>query len=142
MLAFLAISYRFIRVIVRSLGDPEFRGLFVLVLVMLATGSIFYWRVEGWSLFNSLYFSVITLTTVGYGDFSPHTVLGKAFTMVYILVGIGILLGFIDTVSSRSRDDVSGLHMRFGSRRNERTYEEVSADSSNAPTGGEQRDEA
>lgn len=119
MLAFFVISYRFIRVIVRSLGDPEFRGLLALVLIMLASGSIFYWRVEGWSLFNSLYFSVITLTTVGYGDFSPHTVLGKAFTMVYILVGIGILLGFVETVSSRSREDVSPLHMRLESRRTE-----------------------
>ncbi len=117
MLGFFWVLYRFIRTIIRSLGDPEFRALFVLVILMLSFGSIFYWRVEGWTLFNSLYFSVITLTTVGYGDFSPHTVIGKVFTMVYIIVGIGILLGFIETVASRSREEAPGLRSRIANRR-------------------------
>ena len=99
------VLFRFVRTIVRSLGDQEFRALFALVIALLTLGSVFYWQVEGWSLFNSLYFSVITLTTVGYGDFSPHTVAGKAFTMVYILLGIGILLALIETIASRSRED-------------------------------------
>ncbi len=117
MLGFLWVIFRFIRTIIRSLGDPEFRALFALVFIMLSAGSLFYWQVEGWSLFNSLYFSVITLTTVGYGDFSPHTVVGKVFTMVYIIVGIGILLGFIETVASRSREESPGLRSRISTRR-------------------------
>lgn len=43
---------------------------------------------------NSLYFSVITLTTIGYGDFSPQTDLGKMFTLVYIVIGVALILGF------------------------------------------------
>ncbi len=129
MLGFFLVLYRFIRAIVRSLRDPEFRALFTLVLIMLAAGSVFYSRVEGWSLFNSLYFSVITLTTVGYGDFSPHTVLGKAFTMIYIFVGIGILLGFIETIASQTRHDGhSPLGSRFAARRDARNAEQPQDD--------------
>ncbi len=119
------VLFRFVRTIIRSLADPEFRSLFALVAVLLAVGSLFYWRVEGWSLFNALYFSVITLTTVEYGDFSPHTVLGKAFTMTYIILGIGILLAFIETIASRSRDDVPRIRSTggFRSRRSGSTSE-------------------
>ena len=47
---------------------------------------------------DCLYFSVITLTTIGYGDIAPETTGGKIFTMFYIVVGIGIILSFINTI--------------------------------------------
>jgi voltage-gated potassium channel len=52
----------------------------------------------------TLYFSVITLTTVGYGDFSPSTTAGNIFTMCYIFIGIGIFLGFVNAVAERSME--------------------------------------
>jgi voltage-gated potassium channel len=78
-----------------SLDDPRFRALLFNVVLMLTFGSIFYWRVEGWSLFNSLYFCVITLCTVGYGDFTPQTTLGRGFTIFYVLLGIGLIVAFV-----------------------------------------------
>jgi voltage-gated potassium channel len=102
MVPFLWILIRFARALWRSLKDPEFQGLFFLVIVMLVSGTFFYWQVEGWSLLDSLYFSVITLTTVGYGDFSPTTTAGKIFTIFYIFIGIGIILGFVNAVAERS----------------------------------------
>ncbi len=102
MVPFLWILIRFARALWRSLKDPEFQGLFFLVIVMLVSGTFFYWRVEGWSLLDSLYFSVITLTTVGYGDFSPSTTAGKIFTIFYIFIGLGIILGFVNAVAERS----------------------------------------
>lgn len=47
---------------------------------------------------DALYFSIITLTTIGYGDFSPQTTEGKVFTIFYIIVGIGVILAFINTI--------------------------------------------
>ena len=104
MTPFFFILIRFIRTLWRSLKDPEFQALFFLVVVILVSGTMFYHRVEGWSFLDSLYFSVITLATVGYGDFSPSTVAGKIFTIFYIFVGIGIILGFVNAVAERSME--------------------------------------
>ena len=76
---------------------------------MLGLGTWFYSLVEGWSLLDSLYFSVITLTTVGYGDFSPSTVAGKIFTIFYIFVGIGLILSFLNAIAERSTEGRRGL---------------------------------
>lgn len=84
------------RNIVQFVRNKSYRRLSLSTLSVLATGTVFFHFVEGWKFFDSFYFSVITLTTVGYGDFSPQTMLGKAFAIVYILTGIGIMLGFIN----------------------------------------------
>jgi voltage-gated potassium channel Kch len=81
------------------LRDRQFKSLLIFVGLLLLVGAVFYSHFEHWSFFNALYFSVITLTTVGYGDFTPHTAEGKAFTMIYIIVGVGIILGFINVVA-------------------------------------------
>jgi hypothetical protein len=101
---FVWVLISFFRALWQSLKDPEFQALFFLVVTMLASGTLFYRRVEGWDLLDSLYFSVITLTTVGYGDFSPSTTTGKIFTMFYIFIGIGIILGFVNAVAERSME--------------------------------------
>ena len=80
------------------LKDREYQRLLRVTVVILIIGTTVYHYVEGWSWLDSFYFSIITLTTIGYGDFSPQTTLGKIFTILYILIGIGIILGFIDTV--------------------------------------------
>jgi voltage-gated potassium channel len=47
---------------------------------LLLTGTLFYWHFEDWTVIEALYFSVVTLTTVGYGDFSPTTPGTQIFT--------------------------------------------------------------
>jgi voltage-gated potassium channel len=79
--------------------DPQFRVLVALLAFLLLSGTIFYSLHLGWSIVNAFYFSVTTLTTVGYGDLSPTTTLSKLFTVVYIFVGLSIILGFIDAVA-------------------------------------------
>lgn len=98
---FVTVLIQFVRSIRASLKDPEFQALFLLVAILLASGTIFYWRMEGWSVLDSLYFSVTTLTTIGYGDLSPSTAASKVFTIFYVFIGIGIIAGFANAIAQR-----------------------------------------
>src|SRR5919202_669915 len=109
MVPFVVVLIRFLRAFWRSLRDPEFQALFFLGFVTLLSGAWFYRKVEGRSLRDSFYFSVITFTTVGYGDLSPHTAAGKIFTVFYIFIGIGIILGFVNAVAGRAMEQRGGI---------------------------------
>jgi voltage-gated potassium channel len=108
---------RLVRGIRDGLKEPEFRGLFWSVVLILLTGTWFYHQVEGWSWLDSFYFSVITLTTVGYGDFSPQTAVGKLFTIVYIILGLGLLSSFILLLADFQPSESPGLLSRLTNRR-------------------------
>jgi len=102
MVPFFATLLRFLLAFFRSLRDPEFRAMFVTVVVLLVGGTVFYSNEEGWRVVDALYFSVITLTTIGYGDLHPTTDVSKIFTIFYILVGIGVLVAFISKLSAEA----------------------------------------
>ena len=46
------------------------------VLIYYIVGALFFCNVEGWTIIQSIYFTTVTITTVGYGDFSPSTMGG------------------------------------------------------------------
>jgi voltage-gated potassium channel len=72
-----------------------YRYLLGFVILTLAIGTVFYHTVEHFSWVDSYYFCVVTLATVGYGDLTPHTTLGKLFTTLYIFIGVGTITAFI-----------------------------------------------
>ena len=76
-----------------------FWGLFALICVML-TGTIGYKLIGGaeHTWFDGFYMTFITVATIGYGDLTPTTPLAKAFTIVYVINGIVILLAFFDRI--------------------------------------------
>ena len=89
MLAF----YRLIKSIRRAYSDPEFRALLSIMIMLLVSGSVFYVFNEGWSIIDALYFCVMTMSTVGYGDLLPSNDISKIFTIVYSLMTIGVFVG-------------------------------------------------
>jgi voltage-gated potassium channel len=123
-LVWLVVLWAFGRSLLKLLGlllrDPQFVRLLGVVLLLLLSGAQIYHRLEGWGYLDALYFTVITLTTVGYGDFAPQTNLGKIFSMLYILLGLGVLGALIALISDKSQAWMAALS---GSRRRERRSE-------------------
>ena len=99
----------FFNVIISYLKDKEYRELLFTTIIILIFGATVFHYLEGWRLIDAMYFCVITLTTIGYGDFAPKTDAGKIFNMIYILMGLGLILGFIKTVYSHYADSKKGL---------------------------------
>jgi voltage-gated potassium channel len=64
----------------------------IILILIIAVGTIGYRVLEGWSLIESLYTTITTLSTVGYGDFHPRTTAGRLFTIVIIIIGVGTML--------------------------------------------------
>ena len=60
------------------------------VLIALTTGGLFA-LFEGHRVVDGLWWTVVTLTTVGYGDFSPVTMGGRVTAVVLMLAGIGVV---------------------------------------------------
>ena len=86
-------------VLANARRDPKVQILLVLGLGLLMTGMVVYHFVEGWPWLDSLYFSTVTLATVGYGDLHPTTTLGKLFTIAYIFLGVGVFVGIFAFIS-------------------------------------------
>jgi voltage-gated potassium channel len=98
MVAFLLAFVSLARLFRTLFKQPESRALLLMALAVIAIGTLFYHNVEGWRWLDAVYFCVVTLVTIGYGDFTPKTDAGKIFTLVYIVIGLGILSGFIAVV--------------------------------------------
>lgn len=83
-----------------------------LMLIYFAAVGIYYFEHEAQpehfsSVFDSLWWAIITLTTVGYGDVYPITIGGRVFTFVLLLIGLGIVAiptGIISSALSRTID--------------------------------------
>jgi voltage-gated potassium channel len=69
------------------------------LLALLTAGSLGFMWLEGWDFFDSLYMTVTTLTTVGYGEVHPLDRLGRIYNMVLILTGMGVMLYIVGSLA-------------------------------------------
>lgn len=60
--------------------------------LIVVTGTVGYMLLEGWEAFDGFYMTIITLTTVGYGEVHRVSKLGRIFTIFLIIVGGGLNL--------------------------------------------------
>jgi hypothetical protein len=88
-------------------GAYSSRIIASLSAVLVGTGTVVYHTLEDWSWLDSLYFTIVTLTTVGYGDLTPSSAASKTFTMLYIVSGISLLAAMLNEVMKRSAQRAS-----------------------------------
>jgi len=84
------------------------RILLLLPIAVLIIGTIGFMVLEKLSFMDALYLTIVTVSTVGYGDIHPTTVASKLFGIVLIIVGIGIFLTIVTNTTQilvqRGRD--------------------------------------
>lgn len=86
----------------------KFITLFSTLALIVVGGTIFFHHVEGWTWLDSYFFTVVTLSTVGYGSLVPATALGKIGTTVFIFLGLGVFAVAIQqfgTFAMRKREE-------------------------------------
>ncbi|HDZ90948.1 MAG: potassium channel protein [Deltaproteobacteria bacterium] len=74
-----------------SLGTRSIIRGFILLALIILVGTGGYMLIEGWSAFEALYMTVITITTVGYGEVRTVSEPGRVFTVFLIFMGMGIM---------------------------------------------------
>ena len=74
----------------RQLARNQFGVVLIPITLLLLIGTFGYAYLEGWTLLDAFYATIITVTTVGYGDFSPVTPAGRVFTIFFVLTAIGL----------------------------------------------------
>ena len=73
-----------------------FRVIVVAFIAVVLTGTIFFHYVEKWDWLDSIYFVIVTIATVGYGNLVPVTDVGKVGNILLIIIGIGIFGIFVN----------------------------------------------
>lgn len=98
---------------IKSAKEEIFLFIFItLILIYFSAVGIYYFENEAQpqhfsSIFDSLWWAIITLTTVGYGDVYPITAGGKVFTFIILMIGLGIVAiptGIISSALTKSID--------------------------------------
>jgi hypothetical protein len=84
------------------------RRIFLYAGFAILIGAFLFHRLEGWGWLDAFYFVIITLTTIGYGDFSPTRPITKLITIFYALNGAAILLMLLDEIRRLRERRVAG----------------------------------
>lgn len=88
------------KIIKRFFNTNGFIYLVIATVVLILTGAEIYSVAENSHYLDSLWWAIATTTTVGYGDISPHTAVGKLIAVILMILGIGLIGSVTSTVTA------------------------------------------
>lgn len=108
----------------KELRHRKLLTLSFLLVVILVGGTAGYMVISGVSFLDALYMTIISITTVGYREIIPLTPSGKIFTILVIVVGLGIVFYFLQTIVE---DTLEGrIRKIFGRRKMQKNMARMS----------------
>lgn len=98
----------------RPVPNPllRFRLPAALLAIVIAIGVTGYVLIERWSVFDAFYMTIITISTVGYGEVHPMSVGGRIFSSVLIVIGVGTMLFGFGVFAEALADNSFGIFRR------------------------------
>jgi len=108
------------------------------LLLYLGAGAVFYVVVEGWTFVDSMYFAIVTMSTVGYGDLDATTPGSKVFTVIYIAFGVLVVFVPVSKVIATFQAQAERKISRLAKERHHRLFQsEKGSNRSDAEDRGE-----
>ncbi len=96
------------------------RFFIIAFLVTMMVGTVGFMFIEKLSFADAVYFSIVTVATVGYGDIHPSSQMGRFFAIILIIMGVGTFLGVIANVTEmmlnrrEKQTKLRKMHMLIG----------------------------
>ena len=101
-------------------ADEELRILLIVLATLLASATVFYTRVEGWSPVDALYFSVMTMSTIGHDGFVPTSTISKIFTIMFLFLSIGVYIAVLAKVVKVALTEKKELRIKKKQKKEEK----------------------
>ena len=91
-------------------GDRRVFFIFLFLIALITFGTLGYMVVDGWGFLDAIYMTIISITTVGYGEVRPLSPAGRIFTMVLITMGVGLFFYAITALAEATLEGhIKGL---------------------------------
>ena len=84
----------------KNILSPAVKNLVLSIISLVFVSSVFYRYIEGWSWVDSVYVTILTITTVGHSTLIPTTTIAKIYTAVAAFVGIAMVLTLFGLISA------------------------------------------
>jgi len=102
---------------INYITHPKLRFFFLVILFFIFLGVVVFSAIESWSIVDSLYFTVSTMTTVGFGDIVPTHDTSKLLATFYMMLTVPLILISVGLVTEVVHDN---LQKRIEERKKKR----------------------
>ena len=93
---------------IEYITHPKLRFLAVIVGIFILLGVALFTTLEDWSIIDAFYFTVATITTVGFGDLTPTHPASRVIASLFMLLTVPLLLVSVGLVTEVVHDNIRG----------------------------------